>query len=69
MRVLILCIRIFDCMSNRIITHLFRLQQLLTGLLPALAPPAKRLWDWSPPPMDSFSAKDQRSTLTPPLPL
>jgi hypothetical protein len=27
--------------SNRIITFLFRLQQLLTGLLPVLAPPAE----------------------------
>jgi hypothetical protein len=38
-RIFILFIRIFDSVSNRIITILFRLQQLLTGLLPALAPP------------------------------
>jgi SAM-dependent methyltransferase len=38
-RVLILCIRIFDGISTRIITVLFRLQQLLTGLLPAIASP------------------------------
>jgi ubiquinone/menaquinone biosynthesis C-methylase UbiE len=38
-RIFILFIRIFDSVSNRIITLLFRLQQLLTGLLPALAPP------------------------------
>jgi SAM-dependent methyltransferase len=38
-RILILCIRIFDSVSSRVVTCLFRLQQLLTGLLPALAPP------------------------------
>jgi len=36
-------------MSNRIITLLFRLQQLLTGLLPVLAPPTERLWAWRDP--------------------
>ena len=41
MRVLIFCIKIFDSVSSRIITLVFRLQQLLTGLLPALAPPAE----------------------------
>jgi SAM-dependent methyltransferase len=40
-RIVILFIRIFDSVSNRIITLLFRLQQLLTGLLPALAPPSE----------------------------
>jgi SAM-dependent methyltransferase len=40
-RIFILFIRIFDSVSNRIITLLFRLQQLLTGLLPALAPPSE----------------------------
>lgn len=39
MRVLILCIRVFDSISTRIITVLFRLQQLLTGVLPAIASP------------------------------
>jgi hypothetical protein len=40
-RILIFCIRVFDSISNRVITFLFRLQQLLTGLLPVLAPPAE----------------------------
>lgn len=39
MRALILCIRIFDSISTHIITLLFRLQQLLTGILPAVASP------------------------------
>ncbi|OQW35887.1 MAG: hypothetical protein A4E19_15630 [Nitrospira sp. SG-bin1] len=39
MRVLILCIRIFDRISTGIMTLLFRIQQLLTGVLPALATP------------------------------
>lgn len=39
MRILILCIRIFDGISTRIITFLFRIQQLLTGVLPAVASP------------------------------
>ncbi len=39
MRILILCIRIFDGISTRIITFLFRIQQLLTGALPAVASP------------------------------
>ncbi len=39
MRLLILCIRIFDGISTRIITFLFRIQQLLTGVLPAVASP------------------------------
>lgn len=39
MRLVILCIRIFDRISTRIITFLFRFQQLLTGILPALASP------------------------------
>jgi len=38
-RILILCIRIFDGISTRIITFLFRIQQLLTGVLPAVASP------------------------------
>ncbi len=38
-RILILCIRLFDSVSTRIITFLFRLQQLLTGVLPAIASP------------------------------
>lgn len=37
MHILILCIRIFDSISTRIITFLFRIQQLLTGILPAIA--------------------------------
>ena len=41
MRIFILFIKIFDSVSTRIITLLFRLQQLLTGLLPALAPPSE----------------------------
>lgn len=39
MHILILCIRIFDSISTRIITFLFRIQQLLTGVLPAIASP------------------------------
>ncbi len=39
MYILILCIRIFDSISTRIITFLFRIQQLLTGVLPAVASP------------------------------
>ena len=39
MHILILCIRIFDGISTRIITFLFRIQQLLTGVLPAVASP------------------------------
>lgn len=39
MRILILCIKIFDGISTRIITFLFRFQQLLTGVLPAVASP------------------------------
>lgn len=39
MHILILCIRIFDSISTRIITFLFRIQQLLTGVLPAVASP------------------------------
>ncbi len=39
MRILILCIRIFDGISTRIITFLFRIQQVLTGVLPAVASP------------------------------
>ncbi len=38
---LILLIRAFDVFSNRIVTGLFRAQQLLTGMLPALIPPAE----------------------------
>jgi SAM-dependent methyltransferase len=38
-RILILCIRIFDGISTRIIRFLFRIQQLLTGVLPAVASP------------------------------
>lgn len=41
MRLLILCIRVIDGISNRIIACLFRIQQFLTGLLPALASPAE----------------------------
>lgn len=40
-RLLIVLIKTFDAVSNRIITGLFRVQQLLTGLLPALVPPAE----------------------------
>lgn len=39
MRILILGIRLFDSISTRIITVLFRVQQLLTGVLPAIASP------------------------------
>ncbi len=39
MRILILCIRVFDSISTCIITFLFRIQQLLTGMLPAVAFP------------------------------
>jgi hypothetical protein len=38
-RILILCIRVFDSISTCIITFLFRIQQLLTGVLPAVASP------------------------------
>lgn len=41
MRIVIFFIKIFDRLSTRIITLLFGLQQLLTNLLPALAPPAE----------------------------
>ncbi len=40
-RLLILLIQAFDVFSNRVVTGLFRAQQLLTGILPALVPPAE----------------------------
>lgn len=41
MRALILLIRIVDGLSSRLVMVLFRVQQLVTGLLPALVPPAE----------------------------
>lgn len=40
-RLLVAFIKVFDAFSNRVATGLFRAQQLLTGILPALVPPSE----------------------------
>lgn len=40
-RCLIIFIKGFDALGNRLVTTFFRVQQILTGLLPALVPPAE----------------------------